>query len=80
MTEENKEELTDFEEFVKKMRAKEKETFKKWMIESGVDRIYQGAAFLSFFTDETPLKKKISEKLNIIMVLNKEIKEIIEQA
>ena len=80
MTEENKEELTDFEEFKKQMRAEGKEDFRKWMLCSGIERISLGAEFLSFFSDETPLKKKISEKLNTIMVLNKEIKEIIEQA
>ena len=73
MTEEN------IEEFKKKMREKEKEDFKKWMITDGVNRIHQGVAFLSYFTDETSLKEKIKEKLNTILVLNKEIKNIIEQ-
>lgn len=80
MTEENKEELIDLEEYKKKMREKAKEYFKEWAITDGVNRIHQGAEFLNYFTNEAPLKEKIKEKLNTIMVLNKEIKEIIEKA
>ena len=69
---------TDFEEFKKKMREKEKEEFKEWLVANGVNRIHKGAAFLSYFTDETSLKEKIKEKLNTIFVINKEIKNIIE--
>lgn len=75
----SEEPFVDLEEFKKKMREKEKKDFKEWMIADGVNRIHQGATYLSYFTDESPLKEKIKEKLNIILVLNKEIKNIIEQ-